>query len=158
MQRFNLIKRCSLLMLMLMLVNGSLVYGQSSGSSQRPASSPKILVDAEFLKAAEIAIAERDKFKSQSEAKDEVITAKDQQLAAERRQLQLQTQISADWKEAATARKDALKVDDKLLIQYDKRVAELQAERDSARRSNKVWGAAGLVLGAALAIFSNGRN
>jgi hypothetical protein len=151
----NSMKRCSLLMLMLTLASVTTVYGQSSGSSQRPASSPKILVDAEFLKAAEIAIAERDKFKSQSETKDEVITAKDAQINALRALLQLQTQISADWKEAATARKDALKVDDKLLLQYDKRVAELQAERDSARRNNKVWGAAGLVIGAAVAILAN---
>jgi hypothetical protein len=118
----------------------------------------KVLVDIEFLKAAEIAIADRDRLKVVSEGQAEALMAKDQQIAALRGLLQLEKQISTDWKEAATARKDALKTDDKLILTYDKRIAELQAERDASRRANKLWGFAGVVLGVLATIAIKGSN
>ena len=111
-------------------------------------------VDEEFLKAAEKAILERDKYRAQSEAKDQIIASKDEQLAALRALLEIQKTISKDWQEAATARKDALKIDDKMFVLYEKRVLDLQAERDSARRSRNTWTIGGFVVGAALALFA----
>lgn len=116
-----------------------------------------VTVDAEFLKAAQIAIAERDKFKAVSEAQAEALTAKDQQIAALRALLQIQESISTSWKNAATERKDAIQTDDKLIKFYDQRIIQLQDERDSARRSRSTWAVGGLVLGAALALFATKR-
>lgn len=112
----------------------------------------------EFLKEVEIKLAERDKFKAQSESKDEVIAAQAAQINALRGLFQLERQISADWKESALARKDALKTDDKLLLQYDKRVAELQAERDAAKRNGRLFAVGGFVFGVLAAVFVKGNN
>ena len=108
----------------------------------------RVLVDADFLRAAEIAIAERDKLRVQSEAKDEVIAGKDSQIAALRALLQLERDISKSWMESATARKNALTIDDRLIKQYDDQIGKLTTERDKARAANKWWGCAGMVLGA----------
>lgn len=118
----------------------------------------QILVDEEFLKAAQLAVAERDRYKAESDAKTEIINAKDAQINALKGLLDVQKAISANWQEAATARKSALAIDDRIILTFEKRVAELQAERDSARRNNKVWGAVGLVFGAGLALFAKGSN
>jgi hypothetical protein len=141
-------------MLLLMLVNGSLAYGQSSASSPRPATDQKVVVDQEFLIEAEKAIADRQRLQAVTAAQAEALTAKDQQIAALRGLLQIQQQISADWKEAATARKDALKTDDKLILQYDKRVAELQAERDAAKRNGRLFAVGGFVFGVLAGVFA----
>lgn len=108
-----------------------------------------MVVSEEFIKEAERNKAERDKFKSESEAKSEVISSQAAQIAALRGLLDVEKLISKDWKESALARKDVILTDDQLILTYDKRIAELQNERDSARKNNFVWGAIGLVLGAA---------
>jgi hypothetical protein len=149
----NLIRKFSLLIALFLTVNATSVCAQSSGSGQQPANK-QVLVDAEFLKEVEIKLAEREKFKSQSEAKDEVIAGKDAQIAALRGLLQVEKLISTDWKESALARKDALKTDDKLILQYDKRVAELQAERDSARRNGRLYAVGGVIVGVLAGVFA----
>lgn len=156
MHRQNLIKKLSASILILTIALVTTNFAQSSNSN--PQTAKPITVDAEFLKAAQLAIAERDRYKAESDAKTEIIYAKDMQINALKGLLDVQKVISRDWQEAATARKSALAIDDKLILTYDKRIAELQAERDSARRNNKAWGVAGLVLGAGLVILAKGRN
>jgi hypothetical protein len=140
---------------MLMLANAIPAYGQSSASPQRPATEQqKILVDQAFLIEAEKAIADRQRLQAVTAAQAEIILAKDQQIAALRGLLQVQQQISQDWKSAATARADALKVDDRLLIQYDKRIAQLQSDLAAAKRNGRWVSAGAFVLGAALAVLA----
>lgn len=103
----------------------------------------------------EKALAERDKLRVQVAAKDAIILAKDEQILALQGLLQTERQISQDWKTAALERKSAITIDDKMITAFEKRNAELQAERDAARRNNKVWGAVGLVFGTALGFYAN---
>lgn len=117
-----------------------------------------MLVDQEFLKAAQLAIAERDLFKAKSEAQLEIIASKDAQINALKGLLDVQKLISKEWQESAVARKAVISIDDKLIAKYDNEIIQLRNDRDQARRANKYWGAGGFVLGAVLAIFAKGNN
>lgn len=119
---------------------------------------PEQKVDAEFLKKVEIIIAERDKFKSTSEAQAEQISAQLDQINALRALLQIQKTISGEWQTAAEARKSALAIDDKLLAKYDQEVLRLRGERDSARSRHKWYAAGGFIFGALLTGYVRGRN
>src|SRR5688572_10328907 len=126
MHKLNSTKRLLSLALIFLSVTGisasgqNLIYPPSLASRPRTVTQQKkISVDEDFLKAAELAIAERDKFKSQSEAKDEVIAAKDAQINALKGLLDIQKLISSEWQTAAGARKSALTIDDKLIAKYD---------------------------------------
>jgi hypothetical protein len=114
----------------------------------------QVLVDTEFLKTAEIALAERDRFKAESLAKDEVILAHLAQINALRGLLQIQTQISNDWKESATARKAVIATDDKIISLYDQQILKLNERVAKAESAKLKWGFAGTVLGAALVLLA----
>jgi hypothetical protein len=160
MQRYNLKKICSLSMLIWIFAGGTQSFAQGLNSSQRPASEQKktVAVDEDFLKEVQRQAAERDKFKSQADALTEVVTAKDAQIAALRGLLQIEQQISADWKTSALARKDALKTDDKLILQFEKREAQLQSDLAAAKRNGRLYGVGGFVAGVLVAVFVKGNN
>lgn len=106
----------------------------------------------------QLALAERDRYKSESAAKSEIIAAQTDQLNALRALLQIQKSISSEWQTAAEARKSALSIDDKLLAKYDLEVATLRADRDAARKANKFWGVAGFAAGVILTLIARPQN
>jgi hypothetical protein len=101
-----------------------------------------------------MAIAERDLFKAESLAKDEVITAKDAQINALRGLLDLEKRISADWQTAATARKAVITTDDKMIALYDQQIIKLNERVAKAESAKLKWGFGGTVLGAALVLLA----
>src|SRR5688572_5172108 len=122
MQRINSIKKSLSLALIFLSVSATTASGQSLTSNPHLATRPrtvtqqkKVTVDEEFLKAAELAIAERDRFKAESDAKTEVINAKDAQINALKGLLDVQKLISKEWQESAGARKAVISIDDKLI-------------------------------------------
>lgn len=136
-------------------MSGTTAFAQSSNSPPSTASNQKrVTVDEDFLKAAEKAIADRDRLQAVSEAQAEALTAKDAQIAALRSLLDVQRQISEDWKAAAMQRKDALATTDKLIATYDARVLQLEKDLGAARRSRNRWAVVGVVVGAALGLFA----
>jgi hypothetical protein len=121
--------------------------------------SPKqVSVDEEFLKAAQLVIAERDKLQAVTRAQAEVILEQGKQNDALRALLDVQKIISQEWKTSATIRKDVITLDDKMIAKYDQEVLRLRGERDTARRANKYWALGGVVFGAVVARWASGKN
>jgi hypothetical protein len=120
----------------------------SLASRPRTTQGKKVTIDEEFLKAAEVAIADRRRLQEESRAKDELLTAKDSQIAALRALLALEKQTAKDWMEAALNRKEALRVDDKVIALYDQQILRLNERVASAERAKFRWGLIGVVIGA----------
>lgn len=99
------------------------------------------------MKAAQVALAERDLYRTQAEGLQEQVDAKDRQLAALRGLLQIQEQISKDWMEAALGRKQALQVDDKLIANYDQQIIKLTERAERAERSRWTYSIISFVIG-----------
>lgn len=151
----NSSKRWSASALMLLLLNAVGASAQSSTSRPNNAAvQDRVTVTEAFLKEAEKAIADLERLRAVSAAQAEALTAKDAQIAALRSLLDVQRQISEDWKAAAMQRKDALATTDKLIATYDARILQLEKDLGAARRSRNRWAVVGVVVGAALGLFA----
>ena len=142
-----------LLALMLILASGSSAFAQ--GSKSKPQTVP---VSEEFLKAAELAIAERDHLKVTVELKDQQIAALKDQIGALNGLAQIQSARAEAWAKAATERTTALASDDKVFRIQGEEITRLRTERDKARSAQKVWGFGGVIIGVTLGILSQRRN
>ena len=145
-------------MLSLIFANTGQSYAQASAFGPSHAPQKQISVDEETLKAMRLALAERDKLRTESAAKSEIIAAQDEQISALRALLQIQKTIAGEWQTAAEARKSALSIDDKLIAKYDLQITELRTERDNARGRTKWYAAGAFVFGAVLTGYMRGRD
>lgn len=132
-------------------------YAQSSDLKKSPASTQndKVVVDAEFLKEAQKAFADRDRLKAENAAKDDLLASKDSQIASWKGLYEAEKVISGNWKESATARKSALVTDDRIMTLYEKRNATLEADLSKANKNKIVWGVVGFGVGIALGVYAN---
>lgn len=130
-----------------------LILTPCAALAQQP-TKPKVGVSEELGRALEIALAEVEHLRNQSKIKDEVIAAKDSQIAALNGYAQIERARAEKWMEASLARKEGSVIDDKRIALFEADVLRLRSERDSARKGQRTWGAVGMVLGIALGVFS----
>lgn len=102
----------------------------------------------------EKAIVERDHLRVVVALKDEQLKAKDEQLAALNGLVVIERSRAENWAKAALERKEAIVFDDRAAKLQDAELLRVRAERDSARKGQRTWGAVGLVMGITLGIFS----
>ena len=133
-----------------------LILTPCAALAQQP-TKPKVGVSEELGKALEVALAEVEHLRNQSKIKDEIIAGKDQQIGALNGFIKIQSEQASAWAKAAMERKDALASDDRAFKLQEADLLRVRAERDSARAANKWYGFGGLVLGAALGVFSQRR-
>lgn len=130
-----------------------LILTPCAALAQQP-DKPKVGVSEELGRALELALSEVESLRAQSKIKDEVIAAKDAQIAALNGYAQIERARAEKWMESALSRKEGSVIDDKRLALYDVEVLRLRGERDRARSQQKWYGFGGLVLGITFGVFS----
>lgn len=153
------------LILIFLSVNASSGYAQGSKtSSTSQKTSPAQSANDELLKAAEKAIAEAEALRRIKSLQAEEIDALQAKIAALSELVEIERQRAEEWKKASQERATANALDEKRIALFEETVRDakaeitrIRAERDSARRQQKVWGVVGLVLGA-LAVLVGARN
>jgi hypothetical protein len=118
----------------------------------------------EEAKALAVALAELEGRRREVEALRATLRIRDERLDGLTRLLADQERLTALWKEAATARREANDADGRIkesyaesVKKYEDEVARVRAERDSARRQRWIFGFGGAVLGAVIAILAADR-
>lgn len=86
----------------------------------------------------------------QIEIKNELIAAKDAQIAAMNGFIEIQRAQVKEWSTAALERKEAIKFDDAAMRLQEQEILRVRGERDQARAANKWWGLGGILIGVAL--------
>jgi hypothetical protein len=84
----------------------------------------------------------------------EKIVALEDLLRLERQRADAYKAANAERSTANSADSQRIALLEKVVEEYKAERARLMKERDSARRANKIWGAIGLFLGAALAVLA----
>lgn len=151
----NMWKKLLLLMLLSIQLKGVEGYAQQPSSQQTnaPAQPRQVLVSEDLLKEAEKAFADNTRLRATVEAQKIALDASDREKAALRGLLQVQELISEDWKKSALSRKDALAESAKLTTLDEKRVAKLEADLDSARKSRNMWAIGSFLFGAVVTAY-----
>lgn len=116
-----------------------------------------VTVTEAFVIESEKTASERDHLHEIVRLKDEQIAAQNAEIAAWKQQnavltsfVEIQRQQVKEWSIAALQRKEAIVFDDKAAKLQDAEILRVRAERDSARKGQRTWGAVGLVMGIAL--------
>lgn len=117
-----------------------------------------VTVPETFIVEAEKVAAERDHLRATVSLKDQEIAALRDQVGALNGLAEIQRMRAEAWAKAATERKDAIVIDDKRIGLYEADVLRLRAERDSARRQQKVYGVLGLTFGIVVGVLSQRRS
>lgn len=129
-------------MLLLSLTAFAKSYGQTGSSVLKGCE--------EAVDAAKVLRVENEGLKQQITLRDERDKLRDQFEANQADQISF-------WREAATARKEALTIDDRIekirleqIVEYKAEIDRLRAENDKLRRGKTKWLMAGVVLGAVM--------
>lgn len=111
--------------------------------------------DSSVIKACEQAVDELKVRRVEVVGLQEQIRLRDERDSLRDRFEANQAEQIAFWKEAATARKEALSIDDRIdvirvqqITDYKDEVARLRLENEKLRRSRTKWFMGGLIMGA----------
>jgi hypothetical protein len=90
----------------------------------------------------------------QIDALNQKVKALEDLVAIERQRAEAYKSANAERATANTLDSERIAIYEKIVEDFKSERTRLMKERDSARRANKIWGAVGLFLGAALAVLA----
>jgi hypothetical protein len=159
----SLKKTCGMLAGILIIVSGlgESVSAQSVSiqavNSLQNARTAQNRASDELLKQYELALIEIERLRAQVAGKDQIIEAKDNQIAALNALESIQKMRIQALLDAVKERQTVTMLDDKRIALYEASITDFKEntsrlirERDSARRGQKVWAAVSFILGGVL--------